>query len=135
MNNKNLFQKFVDFVERYLPMSFSSFIIFVVTIYAFVIVGRSIWVNYNSNKDIQKQEENLTSLESEVKGLELQINYFQTLSFKEKEAREKLGYKAPGENVVSLPMDKEEDKVADKELGDVQIKTPNYILWWNYFFD
>lgn len=115
-------------------MTFGSFLIFLFIIYLFFVVGKSIWTNYNSNKDIEAEEEKVAVLEDEILGMRNEINYFQTQSFKEKEAREKLGYKAPGEKVLSLPMDKEEEKVADKELGEVEIKTPNYRIWWKYFF-
>ena len=64
-----------------------------------------------------------------------QINYYQTSSFKEKQAREKLGYKAAGESIMALPLDKEEEKTIDPILGEVSIKTPNYRLWWQYIVE
>lgn len=62
-----------------------------------------------------------------------EINYYQTSSYKEKQAREKLIYKAPGESVINLPVDTESEKTADPELGDVVLKTPNYVYWIKYF--
>jgi len=115
-------------------MTFSSLIIFGIIIYLFVVVGRTVYTNYNSNKDIQKQEDEVAALELGLNDLQNSINYYQTNSFKEKEAREKLGYKAPGENVISLPIDQENEKSSDISLGEVQIKTPNYRYWWEYFF-
>lgn len=116
-------------------MSLGSFFLFIFVIYLFFVIGRSILTNYHSNKDLEIQADKITILENELTDMRYRINYYQTSSFKEKEAREKLGYKAPGENVIALPMDKEEEKVADKELGDVILKTPNYKLWWRYFFE
>ncbi len=134
MPKKNIFHKFTEWIERYLPMTLSSLIIFAIIIYLFVVVGKTVYGNYNSNKDIEKQEEEVKALEVELASIQNKINYYQTASFKEKEAREKLGYKAPGENVISLPIDQEQDKSQDKSIGEVQIKTPNYRYWWLYFF-
>lgn len=132
---KNIFKIMINWIERYLPMSFSSFILFAFIIYLFVIVGRSIWSNYNSNKLLDIQEEELIAMQDEVQAMKYRISYYQTASFKEKEAREKLGYKAPGERVIALPVDEEQDKVTDQAIGEVEIRTANYLLWWRYFFD
>lgn len=115
-------------------MSFGSFIIFLFILYLFFVVGRSIWINYNSNKDLDVQAAHIVDLQSGIKEMQYRINYYQTNSYREKEAREKLAYVAPGENVIALPVDKAEDRVVDKELGDVVVKTPNYQYWWKYFF-
>jgi len=115
-------------------MTLASFVIFAFTLYLFFVVGRSIWVNYDNNKIIEKQQDVVDELNQEVVALNNEINYYQTYSYKEKEARAKLGYKAPGENVIVLPLDGENEKVADQSLGEVKIKTPNYRLWWDYFF-
>jgi hypothetical protein len=77
----------------------------------------------------------ISLLRENITELENQIAYYQTQSFREKEARAKLGYRAPGENMVILPLDTEEEKVADSGIGEVNIKTPNYVLWWQYFFE
>lgn len=135
MKKDNFFKRFVETFERYIPMSFSGFIIFLFVLYLFFIVGRSILVNYNSNQDLEAEALKIASLEDEITLMKNQINYYQTSSFKEKQAREKLGYKAPGESVISLPLDREEDKIIDAELGEVKIKTPNYSLWWSYLIE
>lgn len=121
-------------IETILPMTLTSLILFLLIIYFLFIVGRSTWQNYNSNKAIDVQEEQVAKLADEIDYMQYQINYFQTKSFKEKEAREKLGFKAPGEKVLSLPLDRPEEKMVDEALGEVKIKTPNYRLWWSYFF-
>lgn len=131
----NAFNNFRNRVEEILPMTIGSLILFAVVLYAFFIVGRTIWVNYNSNKGIEKEALKVEDLEKEIIYLNNQINYYQTYSYKEKEARAKLGYKAPGENVLALPIDEEEDKVEDRSLGQAEIKIPNYRLWWSYFFE
>ena len=135
MENESKWKKFIQAIERYIPMTLTSLVMFLFILYLFFIVGRSIWINYNSNKDLDTEAANISALQANITLMQNQINYYQTSSFKEKEAREKLGYKAEGENVMSLPLDKEEEKVADPILGEVSIKTPNYRLWWQYIVE
>jgi len=132
--NKNPFEKFKDYLERKLPMKLGSLFLFILVLYMFSIVIRSVWVNYNSNKSIDVEEQKVIALEEQIQYLEDQINYFETYSFKEKEARAKLGYKAPGESILSLPIDKKEDKYADSGLTEASLRVPNYKLWQQYFF-
>ncbi len=108
---------------------------FLLVLYLLFVVGRSIWINYQSNKAILNQSESLDQLEEEIIAMENEIEYLKTNSYREKEARSKLGYKSPGENVISLPLDSPDDKVADSPEGEVVISTPNYRLWVAYFFE
>lgn len=117
-----------------MPMTLGNLLLFGFLIYLIFVVSQSVYLNYNSNKEIDKQGEKLVLLKHDIVELENAINYYQTPSFREKEAREKLGYKAPGESVISLPIDTIEDKMADSGLAEVTMKTPNYRLWWQYFF-
>ena len=135
MEKRNFFKSLIGNIERFMPMTFTSLLIFLFIIYSFFIVGRSIWINYNSNKELEVEANNIFALERKINLMQNQINYYQTSSFKEKEAREKLGYKAPGENVMVLSLDKEDEKIADPVLGEVAIKTPNYSLWWDYIVE
>ncbi len=89
--------------------------------------------NYQSNKSVEKEEAKLLEMELKLHDIQNEINYYQTYSFKEKEARAKLGYKAPGESVLSLTIDTEEEKTTDTGLAEAKIKVPNYRLWWQYF--
>lgn len=117
-------------------MTVGSLLLFVFVLYLLYIVTNSVINNYKADKEIDKQSLKLIELEEEIILLENQINYYKTNSFKEKEAREKLGYKAPGESVVSLPLDTVEEKVVDNGvIEDKKIEIPNYRLWWEYFFN
>lgn len=98
-----------------------------------IVVSKSVVSNYDSNKDIEKEEQRMSLMAAQNAQLQNEINYYKTNSFKEKEARAKLGYKAPGENVLSLPIDTEEEKIADSGLAQASIRQPNYSLWWQYF--
>jgi cell division protein FtsB len=135
MEKKGFLSRTKDRIETVLPMTIGNFLLFALVIYLIVIVGRSVWVNYKSNKDLDIQRQEIARLQNDVDMLQLEIAYYKTESFKEKEARAKLGYMAPGEKVLSLSADKPEDKVADSGKQEQAIKTPNYRLWISYFFN
>ena len=131
--NKSIWWRMKESIERVLPMTLGSFLLFAFVIYLFIIVGKSVWGNYQSNKDIENQQQRVEELKQNINILENEIAYYKTDAYKERQAREKLGYKAPGENVISLPFDQQEDKVADQGGSEPVIKTPNSRLWWDYF--
>lgn len=114
-------------------MTLNSLILFVIVGYLAYIVGQSIYSNYQSNKAIDAEQQNIEQLKKNITQLENEIAYYKTNSYKERQARALLGYKAPGENVISLNFDQPEEKVADTGNSEPVIKTPNYILWWDYF--
>lgn len=59
------------------------------------------------NHDLQLQigglNSQLTQLQTQKDELSYEIRYYQSDSFKEKEARSKLGLEQPGENLIILP--------------------------------
>ena len=133
MKKENIFLRIKRSFERFLPMSFGSLILFLLVLYLLFSVGKSILQNYDSNKDIRDQEKTIIKLKSDIVYLQAQIAYYKTNSFRDKQARAKLGYKAPADKVISLPRDESEDKIADPIEKEIEIKTPNYRLWWLYF--
>ena len=134
MDRKPFFKRLKEGVEKVLPMSVGGFILFIIVLYMLFNVGKSVWVNYSSNKEIDEESEKVIALEKEIDYMKNQIAYYQTNTYREKQAREKLGYIAPGEKALTLPVDEPEDKIVDAEIDEVKIKTPNYRLWWKYFF-
>ncbi len=136
MNRKEgFFKRIAQQIEDILPMKIGTFFLFLFILYLIFIVCRVVIINYKSNKNIETEEAKVIELQEEIRFLRYEINYYQTYSFKEKEAREKLGYKAPGETAVSLPADMVEDKIADSGNVEAEIRQPNYRLWWQYFFE
>ena len=132
---ESFFRKIKDRIEEVLPMNIGTFLLFIFLLYLIFIVCRVVVLNYESNKSIDVESAKVDELRSEIVYLQDQINYFQTYSYKEKEAREKLGYIAPGESIISWPTDTIVDSVVDTGNVEAKIKTPNYSLWWRFFFD
>jgi len=128
-----MLKKVKDGIEKVLPMSLGSLALFAVVIYLIIIVGKTVMANYAANGETDKDEAKLAQMEADIAYMEDQNNYYQTQSYKEKEARAKLGYKSTGESVLSLPIDTEEEKIQDSGNLEPTITIPNYRLWWEYF--
>ena len=85
-------------------------------------------------REVQRLEEEVAGIQKEVVELDNLNTYFRTEDYQERLAREKLNYRAPGEQVVLIP---EEDATqTENELpqatADVSISTP--MRWWRIFF-
>lgn len=98
---------------------------------------------YNENKETNQ---NLELLKNKIKNLEKSnqefsqlIEYFNSNSFVEKEAREKLGLKKDGEKVVAVLEDhshinKQYDKLLKKNISDNNKKNIFFPkMWLDYF--
>lgn len=112
---------------------FSNVVIFLVIVYFLFIVGKALFHSYQDQKDMTQKKDEIISLKAQVIYFENQNLYFQTQSYKEKEARKKLGMVKPGETAVALNRTTDQSQQitvpAEKKLD-----LPNYIRWWDYFF-
>lgn len=98
-------------------------------------IGVSLFQTVRRNISLRGQVKDLEAqigrLEEEKEELSYRIQYFQTDSFKEKEARAKLGLQQPGEGVIILPR----NEVAGGDPTQTQEKTKsNPRLWWEFLF-
>jgi len=87
--------------------------------------------------DILRQEADKIRRENETLGEKVQ--YFSSDNFRELEAKEKLGMKKVGEEVVIIKSRPEAtEEVVEKEKIDERLSDqknlPNYQKWWNIFF-
>ncbi|MCD4705458.1 septum formation initiator family protein [bacterium] len=97
---------------------------------------------YNENR---ATNQNLESLKKEIEDLEKDnqefsrlIEYFNSSSFVEKEAREKLGLKKDGEKVVAVLENNDYKKDGNNQIVEKNIENKKSIflpkLWKDYFF-
>jgi len=130
MASDNFFRR----IKENLPEGFWRFLIIGFIIYSFIIVGKVVYDNWQQNKVIDRQKQEIAGLENEIEDLKLRIAYYKTDTYREKIARGELRYAMPGENVVAVPY----DPVAQSETGNnaspTTITRPNYIYWRIYFF-
>jgi len=120
---------------------FSKGLIYAAILYTFFMLGRAVWINFTLQKNIKIIEQEIAAIQQQNKNLENLILYYQSDSFREIEARQKLGLKKPGETVINVPVKKydnyssevraEEERLSDKPA---ETKTSNAKLWWQYFF-
>ncbi|OGB74318.1 hypothetical protein A2V68_01005 [candidate division Kazan bacterium RBG_13_50_9] len=107
-------------------------------IYMVVATGEALWQNYRVNSDIAKLRAEIIELQD--KGVQLRnlIAYRGTESFKEREARRKLGYKKPGEQVLAIPQpyspDVESGQAKETTEEETRAKLNNFQKWIDYIF-
>lgn len=114
-------------------------LVILVVAYVAISVSRSVMKNYTINQKIAALEQELVDLDQQSAYLDSMIAYYKTNTFKELKAREELGLHAPGETVISVPLE-EEDVEADAAYFASAVSEPkekpipNYERWWHYFF-
>lgn len=102
-----------------------------VALYIGIYLVQTIQKNYELQKEIDILQEDITDLQIEQDQLKYKIQYYQTESFKEKEAREKLGLQQPGENVLILPQDKA-GAAEDEQTKQPASQPPNWQQWLDF---
>jgi len=88
------------------------------------------------NKEVVELEEKIKGFESNNSFLERFIGYMTNPSYLEKEARLKLNYKAPGEEVVFIYPDENGANAssASADFNKQLAQMPNYLKWVYYLF-
>lgn len=75
----------------------------VLVLYLLVVLGQTIKHNYNLNQQVVQLKGQIVQLQKQKTALQSTIQYEQTSSFDDREARSQLGLQAPGEKVVIIP--------------------------------
>lgn len=114
-------------------------LMFVILIFIGIESGQEIWREYKIKKEIETLKTEITKYKKENNDLEKMLDYYKTLSYKEKEARLKLNMQKPGEKVILV--DSAESGETDKKTDNSILQTEenaadfsNVKKWWNYFF-
>ncbi len=118
------------------PGSVRNIIVWLVAIaavgYAGFVIFQSIYFNYQAGQKIKDLNQRLVQIKEKKLSLEALIAYYQTDTFRELEARKKLGLKMPGEKVVKVEIEKkpEQPKASSQPLGEKEI--PNWQKWLEF---
>jgi cell division protein FtsB len=110
------------------------------SIFVYMTAGtfEALWQNYAINKELANLKNEIVQLQEEGRRLTYLIAYLGTESFKEREARRKLGYKKPGEQVLALPNSILEELTpgqANESAGAAQpSQSTNPQKWWEFIF-
>jgi cell division protein FtsB len=114
---------------------------YILILYVFFIMFRSVWMNWKLNQQISLIKKQIETTKEQNRNLENLIVYYQSDSFKEVEARRKLGLKKPGEKVIAVPAktyvnyqaETEAEKQRLSESDDVD-DLPNWKAWYQFLF-
>jgi len=119
---------------------FSKILIYLVILYTLFILGKAIWTNWQLKKQTDDLQQQIAEIKIQNKNLENLILYYKSDSFREVEARKKLGLKKPGEVAIAIPAQTSKDynqETATQKQGVSETpkeeNIPNWQLWWQYF--
>ena len=123
-------------IWKKLRLRMSTVVIGIVFVYMFFATGEALRQNFQINQEIFFLKNEIVQLEQQNVQYKNLIAYLKTESFREKEARRKLGYKKPGETVIAIP----QDNFLHIDPGTTQTnETPknkpvlsNPQKWWDY---
>lgn len=127
----------LDFEQNPFLKFLKKIFVYLLIIYVFVLLARSVMVNVGLKKQIDQVKKTNQTLEANNKNLQNLIVYYQSASFKELEARDKLGLKKPDEQVVFIPVKKFDqtnnsvDQIAPVKPQNIS----NFQAWWQYIFE
>jgi len=109
-----------------------TLLIYSVSLFIIVNISRSIYSLWQKRHLLVEQEQVKQQLEKENQQLAEDLNQAQSPQFIEKQAREKLNLKRPGEIVVILPEKLKQEK--EQEQAEPETDLPNWQKWWGLFF-
>lgn len=110
-------------------------VLFIVVGYLIFIFSRSLWRNWEINRELVDLETRIEDLTIRQDYLTNLISYYNTQSFAEKEARSKLGLKKEGETVLALPRKGTVEKKGEQiEENAKAPERTNAAKWWKFFF-
>lgn len=110
------------------------FLLFFVVLFMTVLFGlaKGTIKNYQVDSEVSQLERDIKNLEGQSQDFKQLIDYLQTDAFIEQEAKLKMGYKKPGENLVIIP----EEKIPQVETAKNDLdELSNPAKWWSYFFE
>ncbi|MCX6785560.1 MAG: septum formation initiator family protein [Candidatus Komeilibacteria bacterium] len=131
--NKNLGRRFL-----------SSKILLIASLFVLIFFSVNLAKEIINRRDLQQEINKylvqLDDLNKSNQDLSGSIEYFKTMAFVENEARTKLNLKKPGEQIIIVPEEKTPGQAAANTslvngLADQTASQPNYLNWWNYFFN
>lgn len=90
-------------MKKIYQASFVNIVGGIVALWILVALVQTVKHNYDLEKQIETLRQKISVLQAQKDELSYNISYYQTDSFKERQARTRLGLQQPGENVVILP--------------------------------
>lgn len=112
----------------------------IILVFICLSLAREITRKRQLNKEISSLRDQISELEKNKEEFSELIDYLNTESFVEQEARMKLGLQKEGESLVIIPenafniVQGNTGGKTDEDAGTSENNTENYSKWWQYFF-
>ena len=111
---------------------------FALLVLAYLVIGsvRLIIDNYRIHQSVTRLDTELNEIKQHNLELKSLLAYYQTESYKEKQARARFNYQRPGERVVAVPYPAGEEPSITQPGPETKSATPptNPEQWVEYFF-
>lgn len=104
----------------------------IVIIYLLITLLRTVQHNYVLGKQIDDLNAQTALLQDQKSQLAYNIQYYNTDSFRDREARSKLGLQLPGENVVIIPRPSPTPSAAVTQATKSAVKRSNLQQWFDF---
>jgi cell division protein FtsB len=101
-------------------------------VYLVVVLGETIKRNYDLDQQVNALNAQISSLQDQKDQLSYNIQYDNTNSFRDREARSKLGLQLPGENVVIIPHASPTPTPAASTAAKQASKKSNLQQWFDF---
>lgn len=106
----------------------------IVVVFILLSLGQEMNRRWQIEREVNRLEQEADTLKKSVVELEHLNQYFRTSDFQERLAREKLNYRAPGEEVVLIPENEVAGEGPVESLEIAKAEPPIALKWWNVFF-
>ena len=118
-------------MKKLVPTSFVNIIGAVIAVWILISLIQTVKHNYDLEKQIDKLRQQIAVLQAQKDELSYNIAYYNTDSFKERQARTRLGLQQPGENVVILPSPTPTPDIV-AEQAKAKAKRSNFRQWLDF---
>jgi cell division protein FtsB len=123
--------------KRDILFKFFTFIGFIILIFVAIALGKEIYRRYYVNQEIKRVKSEIERLGKRNQELQALVDYLNSDSYKEIQARQNLGLQKPNEQAVAVqPAPPNEDIISPAgETENKKTNLSNLEKWWNYFFE
>ncbi len=129
-----MFEKFIEKLKEKLRV-YSNYLLIFIFLLMFVSLIRNILRVVESNKRIEKAQDQVERLKKENEELEEKLAVTKSEGYIEKQLRDKLGLAKEGEIVIVLPDEKILETLAPKlEEEEETLPDPNWKKWLKIFY-
>ncbi len=117
-----------------------TFVGIIVLILVSIALGKEIYRRYQINQEIKTVKSEIETLQKKNKELQVLVDYLNSDSYKEIQARQNLGLQKPGEQAVAIEAAPATEGAASTDTSKVvtavdpahELSNPE--KWWKYFF-